>query len=326
MLTAATLGRPEPADGPPGFLQGALRLAHCPPGLGDPAVGLVELGFQGLDVIPGVPLGLGCLVGRLAGPGQLPFRLGDGPLTLLGGPRPLRRPGFLNGPGFLRRPGRLRGLGCFRLFGCPRLLWRPPAGRAPRAALPFSPASLTPAAPGALSPAPRSAGAFPGDAVAPVTSAGGGTRLSPGVPVLKSARWTARGRVPAASSRATCGSARAAPNVAVRSSRNAAEGDRSPACCSVRRISVSTSLRRARDSSRIFAPSSAAAAARSSSPSALSCSATPGSARTSWLIIQAGRVGLRSPAISLAAGRSPAARAWATRAVRRSVNSSGSEP
>ena len=72
----------------------------------------------------------------------------------------------------------------------------------------------------------------------PVSSAGGGTRVSSGAPVPKSAWWAARTRVPSARSRATCGSARAAPNVAVRSSRKAAGGDCSPACCSVRRISV----------------------------------------------------------------------------------------
>src|SRR6185437_5373515 len=58
---------------------------------------------------------------------------------------------------------------------------------------------------------------------------GGGTRVSPSPPGLKSARCAARSRVPAASCSVTAGSARAAPNVAVRSSRIPAGGASCPA-------------------------------------------------------------------------------------------------
>ena len=81
------------------------------------------------------------------------------------------------------------------------------ADRVTRAALRGAASPAASAGPSAGPGAGASPGALAGASAGAsrVPPAGGGTRLSPGIPALKSARCTGRSNVPAASSRATSG-------------------------------------------------------------------------------------------------------------------------
>jgi hypothetical protein len=112
-------GGGEAAQGPSCLLLSGLRLADLVPGPGELAAGLVELIFEGPDVVTLITLGRSRLVGRLDRIGEGLLRIGDslpplprGPLRLRrarrlsGRPRRVAGPGF-TGRGFIGRPGRL---------------------------------------------------------------------------------------------------------------------------------------------------------------------------------------------------------------------------
>src|SRR6204780_4043760 len=285
---------PRPVPSPPEpvecLLRGPLPCPRPPrlaPGAGEGLPSVGELLFQPLHRGFQLVLGRRGGVGRPAGLGRCLLGLGN------------RRPV----PAFPLRPQLVRRRCCWRpgarVRGClsPR---RPGPTPPPPPPPPLfaRPPPTPPALPAALAPLPP-----------PFTTVRVGRPTGP-----KPSACTARTRAPAARVSANCGSARAAPRVAVTSSLMAAGGAETPTTVKARRTRDSISPRRCCESSLMAEPSSESCAARNSSPSSASSAVTPGSARTSLLTIQADRVGLRSAAICLAAGACPASRPRATRA------------